>query len=120
MKRKRTTPPSRSSLLRRARYISLRDEVYAHYGGYRCACCGVTDKDVLTIDHVRNDGARHRKSLGIHPGGSSTQRLLSWLKKEQYPKGFQILCRNCNWRKFRSGGVLPGNTPRGYEEGGVY
>ena len=64
----------------------LKDTVYEAYGGYKCACCGETTPEFLTIDHINNDGAEHRKSIG-----KCGNNLLCWLKKENYPVGFQIL-----------------------------
>lgn len=76
---------------------ALKDDVYAKYGGYVCACCGETEEVFLTIDHVNNDGCIHRKQVGM------TDKLYRWLKKNNYPLGFQILCRNCQEGKFRYG-----------------
>lgn len=73
-------------------YQKLRDQVFAAYGGYKCACCGETQPKFLQIDHVDNDGAEHRRETG----GS----IYSWLKKNGFPqKGFQVLCANCNSAK---------------------
>ena len=87
----------------------LKDEVYAKYGGYICAACGETDELALQIDHIFNNGEKHRaeirgtkKSRGI--GG---ERFYSWLKKNNYPAGFQILCASCNFAKARNNGVIP-------------
>lgn len=97
-------------------YLKLRDEVYAKYGGYRCMHCGITDPDVLSIDHMDNDGAEHRRQLG----NNSTYRLLTWLRDNGYPPNYQPLCRNCNWKKYRCGGVLPKQDGHHtYEDGGV-
>ncbi len=80
---------------RTARFkAKIKDEVFAAYGGYKCACCGETHKEFLQIDHVNNDGAEHRRKIG----GSG--RLYGWLKKHGFPQeGFQVLCLNCNWAK---------------------
>lgn len=76
----------------------LRLAVLSAYGG-RCQCCGETTEEFLTIDHVYNDGAAHRKNIG--GGGSSTY---IWLKRNGFPKDrFQLLCMNCNWGKARYG-----------------
>ncbi len=45
----------------------------------------------LTIDHINNDGAAHRKEIG--EGGTNFYR---WLRKNNYPLGFRTLCWNCN------------------------
>jgi hypothetical protein len=69
--------------------------VLCHYGGNppKCACCGENTIEFLSIDHVNNDGFKHRKLVG---GGSS---LNKWLVKHNFPIGFQILCHNCNCAK---------------------
>lgn len=74
-------------------------EVLTHYSvddSPRCAHCGVTDMDVLCIDHINNDGSKHRKTIGAE--GFS---FYYWLKRNDYPKGFQVLCANCNLKKLR-------------------
>lgn len=76
----------------------LRGEVLSQYGG-RCVCCDEANQCFLSIDHTRNDGAKHRRgeSQEYHGSGVSIYR---WLKQHRYPKdGFQILCYNCNCSK---------------------
>jgi len=65
-----------------------------HYGGIlpMCACCGEKHVEFLTIDHIKNDGAKHRKQIK----GTS---IYGWLERNDFPEGFQVLCRNCNWAK---------------------
>jgi len=58
-----------------------------------CRCCGQGDIDVLTIDHINDDGAKHRQE---HP---SSGRIYNWLVSQEYPPGFQVLCMNCNVKK---------------------
>lgn len=60
------------------------------YGG-KCDCCGIDNIEFLTIDHPNNDGAIHRKTLR----GLGTT-FYAWLKKNEYPEGFRVLCFNCN------------------------
>jgi hypothetical protein len=50
----------------RVRLIKL--ECLDHYGGHSCPC-GEKDMDVLTLDHVNNDGADHRRELGAQDSG---------------------------------------------------
>ena len=79
----------------------LKDEVYNVYGGYVCACCGETEKSFLSIDHMNNDGYAMRK---IHGNSNS---FYSWLKKNNFPTGFQILCMNCQFGKKNNHGICP-------------
>lgn len=73
---------------------ALKDEVYAAYGGYSCSCCGTETKEFLSIDHIKGDGKEHRKLVG---GGGRGVALYAWLKRNNFPSGFRILCLNCNF-----------------------
>jgi hypothetical protein len=85
---------------------TMRDQVFNHYGGYKCVCCGETTQMLLTLDHKNNDGAEHRRQLG----GSRTLKLYRWIIDNNYPPMFQILCWNCNIGKYLNGGVCPHKT----------
>jgi hypothetical protein len=80
-----------------AEYLrKLREEVLLHYSNPpKCVECEVCDPRLLTIDHINNEGNIHRKELG----GKGSSRLCRWLKKNNYPPGFQILCFNHNMGK---------------------
>jgi hypothetical protein len=54
----------------------------------------------LTVDHINNDGAAHRKKV-------VSAKLYTWLEENRFPVGFQILCYNCNMGKARNGGICP-------------
>lgn len=64
-----------------------RKTVLEHYGS-KCGCCGESINQFLAIDHIDNNGAEHRKTLKIN--------IYDWLIRNKFPKGFQILCHNCN------------------------
>lgn len=81
------------------RWRTMRLMVMEAYGGAICACCGETTYQFLTIDHIDEDGAAHRKAIGQH--------LYRWLIANDYPPGFQVLCMNCNWGKHQNGGICP-------------
>lgn len=81
-----------------------RDEVFAAYGGYICACCNENERLFLSIDHVNNDGNIERKS-GAYSGGGTGFYL--WLRKQKFPSGYRVLCMNCQIGKHRNGGVCP-------------
>jgi hypothetical protein len=88
----------------------LRHEVIMAYGGYNCACCGETEPLFLSIDHVFNDGAKHRREIAVTSKGNgkgASSRTLQWLKQNGFPAGFQVLCMNCNMGKQRNGGICP-------------
>lgn len=73
----------------------LRSDVLTAYG-HKCKCCGEDKKEFLAIDHILGGGNQHRKSL--HPNASA-QTFYTWLRKNNYPKEFQVLCHNCNSAK---------------------
>ncbi len=75
--------------------------VFDTYGGRFCACCGETHLEFLSIDHVANDGAAHRRSMGWTIGAGN---IYSLLKARNFPPGFQVLCMNCNFAKGHFGG----------------
>lgn len=71
--------------------------VFAAYDN-KCNCCGEVNSEFLTVDHMNNDGAIHRREIG-----SGSYSLYLWLIHNQYPSGFQLLCGNCHLSKNRSG-----------------
>jgi len=72
----------------------LRDEVINRYGG-KCVCCGETRKEYLTIDHKNGNGRKQKREIGAR----TSQEFYRWLKQNNYPEGFQVLCFNCNCGK---------------------
>ncbi len=75
----------------------LRLQVMSHYskGEPTCAHCGINDLDTLTIDHINNDGAEHRRMIG-------RGNICRWLRRHNYPPDFQVLCYNCNYKRFKN------------------
>jgi len=71
----------------------MRKTVIEHYGA-KCACCGDTNYEHLSIDHINNDGAEHRKTTN----GQILQDTLN----RGFPDNIQILCYNCNMTKNRN------------------
>lgn len=75
----------KSREISRNKQRKLRQMVLEKYGG-KCACCGITIIEFLTIDHI--DGKnKHIKS---------NSNICQMLKKNNYPNGFRVLCYNCN------------------------
>ena len=89
----------------RNRRHRLKKEVIEAYSGGVCDCCGEHRLEFLTIDHVHNDGAEHRRALAKESGWKTSPRSMSgshmyfWLKNNGFPGGFQVLCANCNTGK---------------------
>lgn len=69
----------------------LRQSVLVAYGPI-CSCCGETTPEFLTLDHIGNTGAAHKREVG---GG--TNRVYLAVRREGFPKDkYRILCFNCN------------------------
>lgn len=86
----------------------LKTEALNAYGNGLCACCGEPDERFLTLDHVNNDGAEHRRSLSIW-GQSMGSVFYRRMKSLGYPNDppLQVLCFNCNNGKRVNKGVCP-------------
>jgi hypothetical protein len=70
--------------------------VIYHYsnGTMVCAKCGFSDIRALSIDHINGGGRKHTQEL--KKVGTIFYR---WLIKNNFPKGYQVLCMNCNYIK---------------------
>jgi len=68
--------------------------ILRHYGGEHpeCACCGEGGVVFLALDHIDGGGNTHRKE--IKSKGGHTFYL--WIVNNNFPKGFRVLCHNCN------------------------
>ena len=71
----------------RQRLQRAKRETLSHYGNCLCACCGESEMEFLSIDHIHGGGRKHRQELGI---GS----IYVWLRQQNFPNGFQVLCMN--------------------------
>ena len=76
---------------KKSRFDALK---YYSKGKFTCNCCGEDDYNFLSIDHIHGGGTKERKE-----GKGGGHFLYRRLKKEGYPKGFQVLCYNCNVAK---------------------
>ena len=73
----------------------LKEEVLGHYSpNLKCQRCRFSDIRALSIDHKAGHGRSHRKKLNIEG-----DKFYSWLRRNNYPTGFQVLCMNCQWIK---------------------
>ncbi len=101
----------------KAYHTRLRILVLKAYGGENpcCVCCKENTLIFLCIDHINNNGSQHRQEIGKNrqqPKNIGSSGIYQWLKNNNFPKGFQVLCFNCNMAKSFNGGVCPhqGNT----------
>jgi hypothetical protein len=75
------------------RHHRIKIEVITHYSPeLKCIKCGYSDIRALTIDHINGGGQRHREQLSFN-------HFYSWLKSQNYPEGYQVLCMNCQFVK---------------------
>ncbi len=77
-------------------YAEIKTLIHDHYGR-KCVCCGETRMEFLTVDHINGGGTKHRKLLG---GGNA---FFIWLRNNNYPPEYRILCINCNFSMGRFG-----------------
>lgn len=87
--------------------LKVKLEVFNHYSDNKlcCKCCGIKQFDFLTIDHV---GGRQKWNHERSMGGS---KLYQWLRSNNYPEGFEVLCFNCNWGRYKNNGICPHEAP---------
>ena len=73
----------------------LKYEVMCHYseGIPKCKGCRYDDIRALTIDHIIPINGDKNRIDGLG------KRLYRYLKKRNYPSGYQVLCFNCNYVK---------------------
>jgi hypothetical protein len=72
----------------RERWQRIKKETLNHYGG-KCLCCEEAHIEFLSIDHINGNGTQHRKTtIGTH--------IYDWLRRNNYPEGYRVLCFNCN------------------------
>jgi hypothetical protein len=89
MRRWRATNNAHSTQYMRRWQRSRRARVLEHYGGH-CACCGEAEYEFLAVDHIDGGGEKHRAEVG------QGSRMIDWILKSGFPKGFRVLCHNCN------------------------
>src|SRR3990167_2782356 len=76
---------------RKAQRRILKQKVINGYGG-KCECCNESILEFLTLDHINDDGAEHRRKLRSR----QSRRLYDDIIWRNFPSGFRVLCFNCN------------------------
>ena len=66
-----------------------------------CRCCGLNEHtDFLAVDHIMGekqmDSIPELTKIGY---SSELEHLNKWIIDNNFPKGFQVLCHNCNAAK---------------------
>lgn len=95
----RTLSDAKTSITKRKESQKLKAAVLDKYGGPRCTCCGLSDPDLLTVDHIDGQGNKHRSACGT--GLAMYRKMLLGDHK------VRILCFNCNCGRHINGGVCP-------------
>jgi len=91
--------PEKAKEISRSYLMRLKELVFSHYSKSGCSCCGEKEIKFLTIEHSKNNGAEERKRIfgDSRKGGGS--RFYLYLKRNNFPKGYDVLCYNCNCAK---------------------
>jgi hypothetical protein len=76
----------------------VKAEALAAYGG-ACALCGERSPACLTIDHPLGNGGEERRML-FGDNHSAGYQFHLWLKRNDFPPGYRVLCFNCNIREY--------------------
>ncbi len=94
LKEIRPSNPTKIQMQTSAYCRSVKIQCLEHYGNI-CPC-GETDQDILTLDHVNDDGAEHLRLLK-----KRGFNFYLYLRKNGFPNNppLQVLCMNCNFRK---------------------
>jgi hypothetical protein len=90
--------------------LSYRLKVLQHYSKTLsnsdvpcCNCCGQKNHiDFLALDHIAGKRQMDSETELTKIGYSSKmigRELNTWIIKNNFPKGFQVLCSNCNFAK---------------------
>lgn len=61
----------------------------------QCNNCGEPNIELLDINHIYGGG--HRHVVSIRRMGSG---IYTWLRLNNYPDGYNVLCCNCNWKDY--------------------
>jgi len=91
MRKLRAERPDHYRAQSRKSKAKLKSKVFDVYGR-SCVRCGFADIRTLTLDHIRNNGAKERKAIGER--GVYRRSL-----EPEHQQDYQILCMNCQFIK---------------------
>lgn len=71
----------------------VRTTLIAYYsnGENFCAKCGESNFAVLDLDHTNGGGIKDRQTH------KTIHQYYMRLIRDNFPEGYRVLCRNCNW-----------------------
>lgn len=83
--------------LGRRRRRKIKQEALTYYGDGLCVCvaCEENRLECLSIDHIDGGGSKQRRRTTLR----SSNSFYRWLKRNQFPEGYQTLCMNCQFIK---------------------
>ena len=89
---RKSNPEKRRAIEKKCR-DRIRLIVLTKYGGDppKCKCCGESQLEFLSVDHIKGGGRKERKLYG--------SKFCYSLIRRKFPKGYQVLCHNCNQAK---------------------
>jgi hypothetical protein len=75
--------------------LRIRNEVLIFYSENppKCKCCGENTYEFLSIDHINGGGSKQKREI------LGSRNIYSWLRHNNFPEGYQVLCHNCNLAK---------------------
>ncbi len=76
---------------------NLKIDVFNFYckDNIKCHLCSENRLGALHIDHINGNGKHHRSSIKVKGGA----KFYLWLKQNNYPSEYRVLCANCNWKE---------------------
>ncbi len=102
----------RSCVAMRVRENKRKDraELIADLGG-KCACCGEDTYEFLQIDHINDDGHKHRYHEGKkYTSTGNRYSYISIPRLRDHIEELQVLCANCHNAKSFYGGCPHQNS----------
>ncbi len=74
--------------------VIMKHDALLHYGNGKCSCtsCGNTNTGALSLRYIPDSDSALNYTVN-----RKRVWLYSWLKKNNYPDGYQTLCMNCQF-----------------------
>lgn len=92
----------RRSYIYKADHGEAKAQVLAKYGQV-CECCNESTRQLLTVDHINDNGKEHGTAKSRYKGALLYRHLISL----NFPEGIRILCFNCNIGRRNNRGICP-------------